>query len=224
MDGFLRVLQDGGWLMLPIGLCSIVAVGITLERFYSLRIGRIVPEKWVTRIKQELSRGRISEALDLCQQRWEPICRVLEAGILRLRRDRVEIKEAIEATGRQEVELLERHLDFLATIANVAPLLGLLGTVAGMIEVFDVISTHGAGDPKILAGGISKALITTAAGLSVAIPTLFLHSHLLKRSHRLLLMMEKTALEVLELLVEQKGGVAMEQEPNPSAPRDLALL
>jgi biopolymer transport protein ExbB len=207
MDSVLSFLMKGGWLMVPIGLCSLVSLAVVLERFYSLRQGRIVPRGMIEEVKRQLSRGHVAEALELCQRSWQPISRILEAGILKHRRPRAEIKETIEDAGRVEVELLERNLDLLTIIANVAPLLGLLGTVNGLIEVFDVINdVKNVGDPSILAGGISVALITTAAGLGVAIPTMLFHHHFYKRAQRTLLLMEKTALEVLEILVRTQPG------------------
>jgi biopolymer transport protein ExbB len=221
MDNVVSFLVKGGWLMIPIGLCSLVSMAVVLERSYSLRRRRIVPAGLVAEVKRELSRGQVTTALALCQSSWQPISRILEAGILKHRRPRAEIKETIEDAGRVEVELLERNLDLLTIIANVAPLLGLLGTVAGMIQVFDVIhDVKNVGDPSLLAGGIAEALITTAAGLSVAIPTMLFHHHFAKRAQRTLLEMEKTALDVLEILVRTQGA-ASEYRPAAAEPGEL---
>ncbi|MBN2381533.1 MotA/TolQ/ExbB proton channel family protein [bacterium] len=189
-------------MMVPIGLCSILALAIIIDRLLHLRESKILPPSFLNEIKTLLNQKKISEALELCQKTWQPVSRIFEAGILKHRRNREEIKEAIENVGKQEVVFLERYLDALATIASISPLLGLLGTVTGMIEVFQVISLQGVGDPNALSGGISEALITTAAGLLVGIPTLVFHNYFQKRVNHFLLAMEKTSLEVVEILAE----------------------
>lgn len=201
MELLVTAILKAGWLLAPTALASLVSLAVVMERLYTLRQGRIVPGPLVEDIKRELNRARYAEALDLCQKSWQPISRVLEAGILKHRHSRAEIKEAMEDAGRQEVELLERHLDLLAFIASVTPLLGLLGTVMGLIRIFGVLhDVKNVGDPSVLAGGIAEALINTAAGLAVAIPAMLFHHHFLKRSQRFQLRMEKVSVEVLEIL------------------------
>ncbi|MFC1850815.1 MotA/TolQ/ExbB proton channel family protein [candidate division CSSED10-310 bacterium] len=204
MFQFFEYLIDGGILMIPIGLCSILSLAITFDRFWNLRETKVFPPNFLNEVKSLLNQKKISEALELCQKTWQPVSRILEAGILKYQRTREEIKEAIENAGKQEVVFLERYLGVLATIASISPLLGLLGTVTGMIEVFQVISVQGVGDPNVLAGGISEALITTAAGLLVAIPTLVFHNYFQKQSNRFLLAMEKSSLDVVEILSETR--------------------
>ncbi len=196
----LELIYAGGWLMVPILACSIIATAVAIERAWSLRRSRIMPPNLVTRIWEwhragQLTTARISEI-----HAGSPLGRLLAAGLINRDHSREIMKEAIEDSGRQVVAELERFLTTLGTIASVAPLLGLLGTVLGMIEVFDQIRGGGVGNAALLAGGISKALITTAAGLSVAIPALLLHRFFDNRVSRLALEMEEQALRLVEVI------------------------
>jgi len=196
----LELMQAGGWLMLPIIACSVVAMAIVFERLWTLRRDRIMPDELVTRIwqwhrRQQLTNDRITQVRD-----GSPLGRMLAAGLVNRDHPREVMKEAIHDTGRQVVAEMERYLNSLGTIASVAPLLGLLGTVFGMIDVFTVIMDAGVGNPGVLAGGISKALITTAAGLSVAIPTLMFHRYFNSKVNKLTLGMEEQALRLVEVM------------------------
>ena len=161
----LEILLAGGWMMVPIVLCSIVALAIVIERFWTLRSSAVVPkgvgeqvEAWAAADEldlEHLNRLRAESALG----------KVLAAALANRHRSRDVIKEAVEDTGRHVVHELERYLNTLGTIAAISPLLGLLGTVIGMIKVFTAITSAGVGDPAVLANGISEALITTAAGI-----------------------------------------------------------
>jgi biopolymer transport protein ExbB len=193
-------MKAGGWLMLPIVACSVVASAIVLERLWTLRRQRIMPDHLVTRIwqwhrRQQLTAERIEEV-----RGGSPLGRMLTAGLVNRYHSREVMKEAINDAGRQVVAEMERHLNTLGTIASVTPLLGLLGTVIGMIDVFTVIMDAGVGNPGVLAGGISKALITTAAGLSVAIPALIFHRYLNSRVGKLAIAMEEQALKLVEVM------------------------
>ena len=196
----LELMKAGGWLMLPIVACSVIATAIVMERLWSLRRGRIMPDRLVARIWQwhrqkQLTAERIAELRD-----GSPLGRILTAGLINREHSREVMKEAIHDTGRQVVADMERYLNTLGTIASVTPLLGLLGTVIGMIDVFGVIMDAGVGNPGVLAGGISKALITTATGLSVAIPTLMFHRHFNSKVDRLTIGMEEQALKLVEVI------------------------
>lgn len=192
--------KSGGWLMLPIITCSIVALGIVLERFWTLRRKRVMPEHLMKQILQLHKENKLDRA-DLNKLRGSsPLGRILAAGLVNRNHSKEVMKESIEEVGRQVVLELERYLNTLGTVASISPLLGLLGTVIGMIEVFSVIVTAGVGDPGVLAGGISKALITTAAGLSVAIPSLMFHRFFNGLIDRLVLGMEEQALKLVEVM------------------------
>jgi biopolymer transport protein ExbB len=203
----LELMKAGGWLMLPIVACSVVASAIVLERLWTLRRQRIMPAHLVSRIwqwhrRQQLTAERIEEV-----RVGSPLGRMLTAGLVNRYHSREVMKEAINDAGRQVVAEMERYLNTLGTIASVTPLLGLLGTVIGMIDVFTVIMDAGVGNPGVLAGGISKALITTAAGLSVAIPTLIFHRYLNSRVGKLAIAMEEQALKLVEVMKGEREDV-----------------
>ena len=165
-------LQAGGPVMIPIAICSVIAVATFLERMWALRRNQVVPDGFCVEIVELVRQRRWDDAGTLCKMRPLAIARVLEAALEARGRGRSEIKERIEEVGRREAAEMERYIPILGTIASIAPLLGLLGTVGGMILTFQVIEQHGATDIGNLAGGISQALITTFAGLSVGIPAL----------------------------------------------------
>jgi len=208
-----ELLEAGGWLMWPILLCSIVAMAIVLERFWALRRTAIMPDDLVSRIwqlhrRQLLNDDRIAEIRE-----GSALGRMLAAGLVNRFHSREVMKEAIQDTGRQVVADLERYLNTLGTIAAVTPLLGLLGTVLGMIEVFGVIMEAGVGNPGVLAGGISQALITTASGLSVAIPTLMFYRYFDNRVDKLIVAMEEQALRLIEVMQGAREAAGDGGEP-----------
>ncbi|MCU7905553.1 MAG: MotA/TolQ/ExbB proton channel family protein [Candidatus Thiodiazotropha sp. (ex Epidulcina cf. delphinae)] len=195
-----ELVKSGGWLMLPIIVCSIVALGIVFERLWSLQRKRVMPDYLMKQIVRLHKEGKLNLA-DINKLRTSsPLGRILSAGLINRKHNKEVMKEAIEEVGRQVVHDLERYLNTLGTIASISPLLGLLGTVIGMIKVFSVIVTAGVGDPGVLAGGISEALITTAAGLSVAIPTLMFHRYFSGLIDRLVIGMEEQALKLVEVI------------------------
>ena len=199
-----ELVKSGGWLMLPIIACSVVALAIVLERFWALRPSRVMPPYLLKQIWQ-LHRDKQLAMADLGKLKASsPLGRILAAGLVNRKHSKEVMKEAIEEVGRQVVHELERYMNTLGTIAAISPLLGLLGTVIGMIKVFSVIVTAGVGDPAVLAGGISEALITTAAGLSVAIPTLMFHRYFMGHVDRLVLGMEEEALKLVEVIHGQR--------------------
>jgi biopolymer transport protein ExbB len=203
-----QFVMKGGVLMYPIIICSVLAVAIFFERLFSLRRSRIIPEKFVIEVGDLVRQGRMEDAMTKCKLNDSSIARILMAGISRHNKPHQQVKEAIEDVGRLEAANLERYLTILGTIAGIAPLLGLLGTVTGMIKAFTVISHAGIGNPQQLAGGISEALITTAAGLSVAIPSFVFYKMLRSRVDKRILRMEQVSLEMLDLIAreeEQRG-------------------
>lgn len=196
----LELVRAGGWLMLPILACSVIALAIVAERYWTLRRSKIAPahlviEVWGAAKADALTPARITELRD-----GSALGRVLAAGLSARHLHRERVKENIEDVGRHVVHELERYLNTLGTIASITPLLGLLGTVIGMIKVFAVITTQGVGDPSVLAGGISEALITTATGITVAVPSLLFYRHLRGRVDDLVITMEQEALKMLEAL------------------------
>ncbi len=195
-----ELIESGGWLMLPIILCSIIATAIVGERLWALQRKRIAPQGlvhqiWLWAKNRQLDAARIGSL-----RSSSPLGRVLAAGLVKLHHERDIMKESIEEAGRLVVLELERYLNTLGTIASISPLLGLLGTVFGMIKVFAAISVHGVGNAGNLAGGISQALITTAAGLSVAIPALMFYRYFRGRVEALVSTMEEEALKLVEVL------------------------
>ncbi len=196
----IEFLLRGGVLMAPILFCSVLALGIVIERMFNLRVKRVIRTAELEEVESMIRAKRPSEANMILRRSTSAISRILLAAILNHDKERTEIKELIEDAGRQEIPTLERYLGILGSIAGITPLLGLLGTVAGMIRVFDVISKAGVGQPNALAGGISEALITTAAGLTIAIPALVFHSYFVSKVDGLVLEMEKHSLRLLDIL------------------------
>lgn len=196
----LEIMIAGGWLMVPIILCSIIAVAIVLERFLVLRAGRVLPAAIPAQVRQWASQHELDAKHIEQLRRSSPMGRVLAAALENRDRAREVIKEAIEDTGRHVVHELERFLNTLGTIAGITPLLGLLGTVVGMIKVFSSIMVHGVGDPNELAGGISEALITTAAGLTVAIPSFFFYRYFRGLVRAYVVQMEQQALMLMQAI------------------------
>lgn len=186
--------------MVPILLCSVIAMAIIAERFWTLQRRRIAPGDLVAQVWQWAKAGHLSEERIRNLGRGSPLGRILAAALTSRDRDREIMKESIEDVGRHVVHDLERYLNTLGTIASITPLLGLLGTVIGMIKVFAVITTQGVGDPGVLAGGISQALLTTAAGLTVAIPSLMFYRYFRGRVDDLVVTMEQEALKMIETL------------------------
>jgi biopolymer transport protein ExbB len=200
----LEIVKSGGWLMLPIIICSVVSVAIILERIWTLQPGRVLPRNLTRKVWTWVSKNQLDPAHIKSLQDGSPLGEILAAGLTNRNSDRAIIKESIEDAGRQVVHELERYLNSLGTIAAVSPLLGLLGTVIGMVKVFAAITAHGIGDPTVLAGGISEALITTAAGLSVAIPSLIGYRYLRGKVDELVLQMEKEAVTLVEALIRKQ--------------------
>lgn len=195
-------LVAGGPVMIPIGLCSLVAVAVFIERLWSLRRGRIVPRAFCVEMMQLVKLERFDDALTNCRKREVAAGRILEVAVLAREQDRGAIKERLEEVGRREAAELERFIPVLGTIASVAPLLGLLGTVLGMIITFQSIQDAGGmADISALAGGISQALVTTFAGLSVGIPAVMANRFLLSRVDGLLLDLEEVSLGILDAIV-----------------------
>jgi len=194
--------------MYPILLCSITAVAIFLERVWNLRRASVVPEDFVNEIETLVAGRRIPEAMMRCRRNKSSMARILLVGIKNFGKRREIIKEYLEEVGRQESASLQRFVEALGTISGVSTLLGLLGTISGMITIFSVISSQAAVNPASLAGGISEALITTYAGLTVAIPSLVMYKYLQSKTDALILEMEQHSIRLVDLLKEDAGGIS----------------
>ena len=201
-------MQKGGPIMWPILLCSVIAFAIVIERLIRLRQEQIDTKAFMEQISKSLKRNKVMEALDLCDRTGGPIANILKAGILKHDRPRNEVREAIEDASIHEVPRLERNLPVLATVAHVAPLLGLLGTVTGLVKAFQVIESKATVlnpvNPGDLAGGIWEALLTTVFGLCVAIPTFVAFNYLVSRVDGFVLEMERSATDLMNILGEKR--------------------
>ncbi len=202
----------GGWLMVPIIACSIIAFAIIAERLWTLRVKRVIPRQLVAQVWDQAKDRKLDVARLQELRTGSPLGRILAAGLMNRNASREIMKEAIEDTGRHVVHELERYLNTLGTIAAISPLLGLLGTVIGMIQVFSAITTQGVGNPSALAGGISQALITTAAGMSVAIPALMAYRYFRGKVNMLVIRMEQQAVRMVEVLHGQRSQSNVTEE------------
>ncbi len=202
-------LKSGGPVMIPILLASVIGLAAFVERLWALRAERVIPRAVRVELLQLVKQGRFDDAVNLCRKGDAPLCRVVEPVLDHRGLARAEVKEFTEEVGRREAAELERYSGVVGIVASVAPLLGLLGTVWGMIVTFDVIKEQGLGQVGQLAGGISAALITTFAGLSVGIPALMAHRYLLSRIDDLILELEEASLSVLDAVI---GGAKDEGE------------
>jgi len=198
-----EIVKAGGMMMAPIILASIIAAAIFLERLWTLQSKRVLPAELTEKVWRWVEQRQIQDKHISALQQNSPLGKILAAGLVNRNRDRVVIREAIEDTGRHVVHELDRFIGALGTIASLSPLMGLLGTVLGMIRTFNAITTAGIGNPASLAGGIAEALITTAAGLTVAIPALIGYKYLRGRVQQLVVQMEKEAIKLVEAMEAQ---------------------
>lgn len=197
----LKMLVDGGIIMIPIAILSIIAVYVIAERWRFLSNSQMDSGQFMRSIEDMLTDGKVKEAIRYCEQMDKPLARILQAGIKRLGRPILDIEDAIKNAGKKEIYHLENRMDWLATIAGVAPLLGFLGTVTGMIEAFQQIqSLQGNVNPSVLAGGIWQALLTTAFGLGVGILSIGFYNYLLAKINRMMFELENSSTEFIELL------------------------
>lgn len=195
-----EIIKAGGWVMWPIIACSILAFAIIAERFWTLKTRRVMPKNLVAQTWQLRTQGKLTQNQLLALRDGSPLGRILAAGLANAGQERQVMKEAIEETGRHVAHELERFLNTLGTIAAITPLMGLLGTVIGIMQIFGTITEAGVGDPQQMAGGISVALITTVAGLIVAIPSLFFYRYFRGRVDALVIGMEAEALKLVEVV------------------------
>ena len=195
-----ELVKAGGWMMLPIILCSIAAAGIVAERLWTLRPARVTTANLLAQVWRWIKDKKLNNKKLKELREHSPLGQILDAGLANSKHGREIMKECIEEAAARVIHELERYLNALGTIAGIAPLLGLLGTVLGMIEIFSSFMGSGMANAPMLAGGISKALITTAAGLMVAIPALFFHRYLQRRVDELVVGMEQEAIKLVEMV------------------------
>jgi len=199
-----QLILAGGPLMFPIILCSFFAVAVTIEKFIYFQMIKVNPVQLRRDVFDLLRKNKIKEAIVYCEESSSPIAKVLAAGLSKFGSPKEEIKEALSDASSFEIPKLERRLTALATVAQIAPLLGLLGTVTGMASAFHVIQVRATSmnpvSPGDLAGGIWEALLTTVAGLMVAIPTVIVYNYIVSRVNKFVLEMEKSATELVEYL------------------------
>lgn len=207
-----EIVRAGGPLMWPIILCSIIAVAIILERLWTLQERRVLPPDLAPRVWQLIENNQINDKVIAALEQNSPLGRLLAAGLANRHRPRDQLMQRLEDTGRHVVHELERFLNTLGTIAGVSPLLGLLGTVTGIIRAFNAIQAGGMGDPRALSGGIAEALVATAAGLIVAIPALIGYRLLRGKIERIVVAMEKNAIRLADAVEASRG-----RDPRSSA-------
>ncbi len=218
MDLLMDLINRGGWVMYPIVLCSLAGLGLTLERLWALRRGRVIPRGFLVSVSNLLDKRRYDEAAFLSQNNTSAAARLVNLA-LKLASRRHIFKDALEEAGRREASELTANLGALHLVASVSPLLGLLGTVSGMINAFSSIASEGIGNPGLLAGGISEALLTTAAGLCVAIPALVIHRALLSRAETLTGELEDLSSDLLEALAAHEAARGISAKPAKPSPR-----
>ena len=195
-----ELVRAGGPFMWPIIVCSIAAVGILLERLWTLQRKRVLPEDLIKKVTDLAEKNQVTPKVIEALEKNSPLGRVLAAALANRDRGREIMMERVQDTGRHVVHELERFLNSLGTIASISPLLGLLGTVTGIIRAFNAVMLGGMGDPRMLAGGISEALVTTAGGLAVAIPAFIAYRYLRGKVERIVIEMEKIAVAFADSL------------------------
>jgi len=213
-----NIVRDGGPLMIPIAFCSLILVAVVFERIISLRRGRVIPKPFVTRFMHQIREGEIDrdQALELCDESGSPVADVLAGAVRKWGRPAVEVEQAVIDAGERTTNGLRRYLRVLNGVATVSPLLGLLGTVFGMIVAFNAIATADAmGRPELLASGISQALLTTAAGLTVAIPALILYMYFISRVDRLIIDIDALGQELVNMI----SAEGLQNKDNPKSRR-----
>ena len=207
----IEFLRAGGPVMIPLLGCSVLALAIIVERLVNLRSQKTLPPDEVEHLQTLVDSGLLVQAEEYCEKRPGPLNNIVLAA-LGSREEGVEaIRQVVGDQGRQEVPRLEKYLGVLGTVVSISPLLGLLGTVTGMIAVFQVVASQGAGQATALAGGISEALITTATGLTIAIPALAFYNYFAGKAEAMVLEMERLALEFVKSIAGQQGSARVER-------------
>ncbi|MBE9563511.1 MAG: MotA/TolQ/ExbB proton channel family protein [Proteobacteria bacterium] len=196
----LEFIKAGGWIMGPLILCSVLATAIIIERFWFLRKKNIVPKNLVPQVWKWVKSNKLDKQKIVILRNHSPLGQILAAGLVNRNHSRAMMKLSIEEASGQVIHSLEKYLNTLGTIAEISPLLGLLGTITGMIRMFAAIGEVGLGNPLVLSGGLSEALITTAAGLTVAIPAFIFYRYFRSLVDELIMSMEQEAVKMLDIL------------------------
>jgi biopolymer transport protein ExbB len=222
MKNLLQVLRDGGLLMIPIGICSVILLVFVFERSVSLRRGRVIPRPFVKRFLQQLRDGQLGpeSALELCDKNRSPVAEVFAAAIRKWGRPAVEVEQAIIDAGERVTNELRKYLRVINGVATITPLLGLLGTVLGMIQTFNTIAVGDAmGRPELLAGGIGQALLTTAGGMCVAIPSLIAYLYFAGRVDRLVTEIDGLGQRIVDLIAADGHLLRSMEAERPASER-----
>ena len=213
----MTLFADGGWMMYPLTLCSMVALGVIFAKFWTLHVAHRGTDRVLEEVEEAASTGDVSAAIEMCRDTPGPASAMVLAGLRRIQTRRLaagELESAVATTGTIELGFLERGLVILATIANVAPLMGFLGTVVGMVLAFAAIELAGDVDPTLVAGGIKVALLTTAAGLLIAVPVNISYNFFVTRIDKLIVDMEQGTQKILNLAwdMEKSGQIQILRE------------
>lgn len=216
----LELVKQGGWLMLPIIFCSIVAAAISIERFVALNQNKIAPTNLLAEVWGWIKNNQLDSTKIKTLKNSSPLGQILAAGLSNSRHGREVMKESIEEAASQVVHEMEHYLNTLGTIAAIAPLMGLLGTVIGMIKVFSEIMVQGTGNAGMLAGGISEALITTASGLVVAIPALIMHRFFERRIQSIVITLEREAVKLVDALYTDRRDLRADRRSDTAPDSD----
>jgi biopolymer transport protein ExbB len=217
----LELIEKGGLMMYPILFCSVLIVGITIERAYNLQRKNIIDTEFLKNVRNHWNWKDIQLGLQLCNSHDNSLSRILKSGLLRFGGKLDEVERAIEGAGQHEASLMNSNLRVLGAIANITPMMGLLGTVFGMIKAFDVISQSGSGNPSLVASGISEALVTTAAGMVVGIPALVLYHYFRGKIDRYVFEMEEISFQLVEELSYESVRLKKAQEAESGSSESL---
>lgn len=221
----LSLIEKGGIMMYPIIFCSVLIVGIGIERAYNLRKKNIINTDFLKNVRNHWNWKDVHLGLQLCNSHDTALARILKTGLLRFGGKLDEIERAIEGAGQHEASLMNSNLRVLGAVANITPMMGLLGTVFGMIKAFNVISQSGTGNPGLVASGISEALITTAAGMVVGIPALALYHYFRGKIDRYVFEMEEISFQLVEELsyesVRERKAQEMETKDSKKSPKEI---
>jgi biopolymer transport protein ExbB len=205
-----EIIYKGGIMMIPIAICSVLAVAAFIERYWALRKININSRTFMLQVKNLVYRKKVEEAVILCKETPGPVAAITLAALLKREKPREEMKEAIESAGKTAIFKLEKNLGVLGNVAAIAPMFGFLGTVTGMITAFMQIQVRGGNvDASVLAGGIWEALITTAAGLIVGIPALMAHNFIVSKVEHHVFEMQENSTDLLDLMLEKEAGVEL---------------